>query len=259
MAELSDLIGSVPHKIALAGGWIDQPFMTKVHPDKRGSMVVASVVPDFPVMERSGMSGGTRRKALELWNGRLPDGDLDQLVRDLYMEENRDKPEPSGSQDMIGIIYPGINRLDFDFDYEDGYFPRHIESCLDRKIITWLESVLHVLPVGPRPDGYNPLGARNLQPDWVKRLGRSGEDCFNAITSMNGKALGESFNECMECWEFLLPDILHHHTLRIDLKGLLENYQARYDGAMYSGCGGGYLYIVSRKNVPGTFKINIRT
>jgi len=27
---------------------------------------------------------------------------------------------------------------------------------------------------------------------------------------------------------------------------------------MYSGCGGGYFYIVSKEPVPGTFKANIR-
>jgi hypothetical protein len=28
---------------------------------------------------------------------------------------------------------------------------------------------------------------------------------------------------------------------------------------MYSGCGGGYLIIVSEKPVPGAFKVNVRT
>ena len=34
------------------------------------------------------------------------------------------KAEPSGSQDMIGLIYPGVNRLDYDFGHEGGYLPR---------------------------------------------------------------------------------------------------------------------------------------
>ena len=60
---------------------------------------------------------------MKLWNGRLPDGDPADLVRELYAEENRGKAEPSGSQDMIGLIYPGVNRLDFDFACEGGVFP----------------------------------------------------------------------------------------------------------------------------------------
>jgi hypothetical protein len=66
-------------------------------------------------------------------------------------------------------------------------------------------------------------------------------------------------NECMLCWETLLPDVVHHHTLTIDLMGLLKPYQARYHGAMYSGCGGGYIYVVSDEPVPGGFQVKVRT
>lgn len=31
----------------------------------------------------------------------------------LYEAENKGKAEPSGSQDMIGLVHPGINRLDY--------------------------------------------------------------------------------------------------------------------------------------------------
>jgi hypothetical protein len=40
--------------------------------------------------------------------------------------------------------------------------------------------------------------------------------------------------------------------------GLLCYYQAHFPGAMYSGCGGGYLFVVSERPVPGGFKIKIR-
>jgi hypothetical protein len=38
----------------------------------------------------------------------------------------------------------------------------------------------------------------------------------------------------------------------------LTVYQKNHPGAMYSGCGGGYLFVVSNKPVPGAFKVNIR-
>ena len=78
-------------------------------------------------------------------------GNPKELVQKLYMEENKGKAKPSGSQDMIGIIHPGINRLDYDFTYRKGVFPRYIESCNDPQIAGWLEKVIHVLPVAPRP------------------------------------------------------------------------------------------------------------
>lgn len=45
----------------------------------------------------------------------------------------------------------------------------------------------------------------------------------------------------------------------VDLKGILRAYQRRYAGAMYSGCGGGYLFVVSDEPVPGGFQITIRS
>ena len=39
---------------------------------------------------------------------------------------------------------------------------------------------------------------------------------------------------------------------------ILTSYQKRYAGAMYSGCGGGYLFVISKEPVPGAFQINIR-
>jgi hypothetical protein len=40
---------------------------------------------------------------------------------------------------------------------------------------------------------------------------------------------------------------------------LLRAYQRQYAGAMYSGCGGGYLIVVSETPVPGALKVNVRT
>ena len=111
--------------------------------------------------------------------------------------------------------------------------------------------MIHVLPVSPRPEGYNPLAVKRVTPERVARLGKSGEDCYAAIVNRNVAALGKSMNECMECWETILPNTVTHKTITVDLKGILEYYQANYHGAMYSGCGGGYLYVVSDRPVPG--------
>ncbi len=119
--------------------------------------------------------------------------------------------------------------------------------------------MLNLIPVEPRPDGYNPLGVKNLKPSWVARLGQSGQDCYDAIVAMDSKALGASLNLTMKCWETLLPHVVRHPALRVDLMPILKAYQRQYPGAMYSGCGGGYLIVVSEKLVPGAFKVNVRT
>jgi hypothetical protein len=257
--QITQVIGEIPYRIALAGGWIDQPFVSKLNPDPPGSMVVIGLHPTFCWMERAGMATGTRNVALKLWHGKMPAGNSAKLVEELYAEENKGKTEPSGSQDMIGLLYPGVNRLDYDFNHKGGIFPKHIESCNDQKIARWLEKVIKVLAVAPRPDGYNPLGVRNLDAEWVRRLGQSGKDCYSAIMAMDVKALGASMNECMKCWKTILPHTVVHPTIKTDLLGVMHYYQSKYPGAMYSGCGGGYLYVVSDEPVPGAFKVNVRT
>jgi hypothetical protein len=253
------VIGGIPYRMAFAGGWIDQPFVSCLNPDPPGAMVVVSLEPTCWFMERCGMATGTRKVALELWGDSLPVRDRSALVRELYEAENRGRPEPSGSQDMIGLIYPGVCRLDYDAAHAGGVFPVHIESTSDPDVVRWLGSVIHMLPVAPRPPGYNPLGIKNLDPETIARLGHTGRECFEAIVSMDVAALGASMNACMACWEALLPHVVRHPTVSTDLAGILEHYQACYPGAMYSGCGGGYLYVVSEEPVPGAFQITVRT
>lgn len=256
--KITDVIGGIPYRMAFAGGWIDQPFVSSVNPTPPGSMVVVGLEPTMPFMHRCGMATGTRKVAMRIWGDRFPEGDKAELVRTLYREENKDQPEPSGSQDMIGLIYPGVCRLDYDADHEGGYFPVHIESNNDPEVAAWIERVVHMVPVEPRPPGYNPLGDQDLDPEWVRRLGQSGKDCFDALVGRDLAGLGASMNECMQCWETILPHTVHHPTLNFDLRKILEAYQARYPGAMYSGCGGGYLYVVSEDPVPGGFKVKTR-
>ena len=256
--SLSEVIGRIPYRVALAGGWIDQPFMSRLNPAPPGSMVVVGLEPEFFFMERCGMATGTRNIALKAWGKNPPAGEPDALTRELYALENQGRAEPSGSQDMIGLLYPGINRLDYDYAVEGGIFPAHIQSCRDAETATWLERVIHLLPVQQRPPGYNPLGEQNLDPAWVQRLGQSGKDCYSAILQRDMCALGASFNECMRCWETLLPHTVRHPSISIDLVGLLESYQSRFPGAMYSGCGGGYLLVVSEKPIAGAFQVKVR-
>jgi hypothetical protein len=257
-SDIITVIGKIPYRMALAGGWIDQPFVSKLNPAPPGSMVVVGLEPIFRYMDRCGMATSTREVALKLWNDALPDRDPGELMRELYTAENRGRPEPSGSQDMAGLIYPGINRLDYDYGFERGIFPMHVESNNDPKVVRWLEDVVQMVPVAQRPENYSPLGEKHLDPEWVRRLGQSGKRCFDAILAKDIKELGDSVNECMKSWEALLPHTVRHPAITVDLMGILDYYQSRYAGAMYSGCGGGYLYVVSKEPVPGSIRVKVR-
>ena len=256
--DITQVIGSIPYRMAFAGGWIDQPYVSRHNPTPPGSMVVVAIEPNIPFMDRSGMGTSTRKVAMRIWDGHVPDRDPADLVRELYAAENEGQTAPSGSQDMVGILYPGINRLDYDIAYEDGYFPVHIESNNDPEVAAWLEHMLYLVPINQRPAGYNPLVEKHLKPEWISRLGKSGQTCFDAIVTQDAQSLGASMSECMLCWEQILPGTVRHPTITIDLMSILAHYQKRYYGAMYSGCGGGYVYVVSDEPVPGGFQIKAR-
>ena len=256
--DLTALIGSIPYRLALSGGWIDQPYISRYNPTPPGSMVVVGLEPSTRFMDRCGMGTSTRRVAAQLWGDCLPERSPYDLMRELYEAENAGKSEPSGSQDMAGLIYPGVSRLDYDAAIEGGTYPAQIVSNRDPGVARWLEQVFYLVPVLQRPAGYNPLETKNLDPDWIRRLGQSGKDCYAAIVAKDLAGLGAAMNECMACWEAILPGTVRHPTIQLDLMALWRVYQARYPGAMYSGCGGGYLYVVSDEPVPGGFQIKVR-
>jgi hypothetical protein len=257
---LQAVIGGLPYRLQMAGGWIDQPFVSALDPDPPGSMVVVSLRPVVRYMDRCGLATGTRLAAQRLWGDALPgDRPPADLVRELYAAENAGRAEPSGSQDMCGLVYPGVSRLDYDVRVEGGIFPAHVESTSDPEVVAWLERVIHLVPVAERPPGYGPLGVKRLEPRWIARLGASGRACYEAILAMDLAGLGESLNECSRAWDAILPQVFEHPTISIDLRGLLEVYAATSAGAMFSGCGGGYLIVAAEEPPPGSARIVVRT
>lgn len=256
---LAGAIGSLPYRLQMAGGWIDQPFVSSLNPEPPGSMVVVSLQPVARYMDRCGMATGTRVAARALWGDAFPAGRTPaSLVRELYASENADRVEPSGSQDMCGLIYPGISRLDYDASIDGGWFPAHVESTSDPDVVAWLERVIHLVPVAPRPPEYGPLGIKRLDPAWIARLGASGRACYDAIVAMDLAALGESLNECSRAWDAILPQVFGHPTITLDLRGLLAAYASDYPGAMMSGCGGGYVIVASETPPPGSSRVVVR-
>ena len=53
----------MPYRMAFAGGWIDQPFVSRLNPEPPGSMVVVALHPTFRWMDRCGMGTSTRKVA----------------------------------------------------------------------------------------------------------------------------------------------------------------------------------------------------
>jgi len=237
-----------PYRLCLAGGWIDQPWVSEIHP---GSVVVAQILPTMEFNDRSGLATSSRKVGIELWGDRYPDGDYEQNARLLFGAENPPGREYiSGSQDHIGLLYPGISRL----FYNGAYWPDRIDSNTESDTCDWLSKVLHLIPLEPRPDGYDPLKEKHLEKKLIKELGESGDKCWQAIINKNINQLGAALSQTFISWRKILP----HTVPDWILKEMETKYFPNYPGAITSGSGGGYVIVVSDKMVDNAIKIKIR-
>ncbi len=237
-----------PYRVCLAGGWMDQPWVSGIHP---GSVVVAQVWPDFDFNDRSGMATSSRKVGMELWGNKLPSGNPLRNAQLLFGAENPPGSEyVSGSQDHIGLLVPGISRL----DYKGSFWPEKIETTTDSEICEWLSGVLNFAPLVPRPEGYDPLLKKNLDDRLVKRLGDSGALCYEAILKKDAGLLGEAMKESFLVWREMLPCTVPDWVM----EEMETNYFPKYRGAITSGSGGGYVVFPSEQEVEGTVKIRIR-
>lgn len=240
------LLLRLPYRLCLAGGWVDQPWVSTVHP---GFVVVAQIWPTMNFNDRSGLATSSRKVALELWGDRIPAGDPVRNALLLFGAENPPGTKYiAGSQDQIGLLVPGINRL----YYEGDFWPKRIDSCVNPDICDWLSHVLHLVPLQPRPEGYDPLAVQCLDKKWIAALGQAGQLCYESIIKKDVHGLGRSLTQTFEMWQKILP-----HTVPESIKEDVDKY-ADHPGAVTSGCGGGYIIIASERTVEGAEKIRIR-
>jgi cytidyltransferase-like protein len=237
-----------PYRLCLAGGWIDQPWVSKIHP---GSVVVAQIWPTMDFNDRSGLATSSRNVAIQIWGDRYPDGDFGQNARLLFGAENPPgKKYISGSQDHIGLLYPGINRL----YYSGGYWPEKIESTTETDTCDWLSQVLHLVPLEPRPEGYDPLKEMHLEKPLIKMLGEAGDLCWESILKKDVTGLGKALTDTLLSWKKILPMTVPEWVMN-ELETI---YFPNYPGAVTSGSGGGYVVVVSEKEIEGSLKIRVR-
>jgi hypothetical protein len=200
--------------------------------------------------DRSGMATSSRSVAIELWGNQLPEGDPLRNAQLLYGAENYQNTYISGSQDHIGLLKPGVNRL----YYNGSHWPEKIESSVDPEICDWLSSVIHLVPLRPRPEGYNPLLEQRLTAEIVKELGKAGDLCWQSIISKDLAGLGQSMKDTFHAWRKMLPNTVPDWVL----KEMETNYFPFLPGAITSGSGGGYVMVASEKKVEGAIKIKVK-
>ena len=238
----------IPYRLDLAGGWLDQPFVSKFG---SGPVLTISLEPVIEFNARSGMASSSRRRAIELWQTDLPEGDREKLAKVLFAFENPPGTKIfAGSQDSIGIVFPGLNRL----DYRGQYWPEKITPHHDETILRWIEQHLHLVPLGPRRASYDVFKGKSITPPKVRALAAAADGCWNAIQKMDLEAFGRQMRASFEAQTALFPQMSNGA-----IQKMIRHYAKTSLGWKLSGAGGGgYLVLVSRQPVPGAIQLKIR-
>ena len=239
---------NIPYRIDLAGGWHDQLSVNRFCP---GSVITICIEPDYEFNNRSGMSTSSRRAAIEMWHVDIPEGDRETLAKMVFRYENPPgSAYISGSQDAIGIVMPGLNRL----DYDNGYWPVNIESVLDAKILQFIEENLWLIPLSPRMSNYDVLENTNITHEGAGRLAAAAEKCWQAILSCDVDAWGAASSESFQAQIAMYPNMAPQEVL-----DSIALYKDKVKGYKITGAGGGgYLVLISDTPVENGLKIRIR-
>ena len=239
---------NIPYRIDLAGGWHDQLSVNKLCP---GSVITICIEPDYEFNNRSGMSTSSRKAAMEMWHVDIPEGDRETLAKMVFRYENPPGGTYiSGSQDAIGIVMPGLNRLDYDNDY----WPVHIESVTDSKILDFIENNIWIIPLSPRVSDYDVLEGTNITLEGAKALATATERCWKALTACDIEEWGKASKESFYAQIAMYPNMAPREVL-----DSIELYKDKVKGFKITGAGGGgYLVLINDTPVENALKIRIR-
>lgn len=237
----------MPFRIDLAGGWLDQPFVSKFHP---GAVITASIEPTMEFSDRSGMASSTRKRAIELWGNQLPSDNPQRLGKVLFCYDNPPGTiEVSGSQDALGIVLPGVNKL----NYNGNYWPQSIETTCDQSICEFLEKSINLIPLGPRKIPYNVLANTNITTVAVKELSDAAESCWEAIMNKDLTSFGKSLTDSFNAQVKMFPAMVNEEIINI-----IDAHRMKAAGWKITGAGGGGYLIIISDNTLNYQKICVR-
>ena len=236
--DIKDSTCQLPTRLDLAGTWIDQPYVSCHAP---GWAITMSLLPTFEVRERCGLSTSTRNMIKKIWPVKLPDMNPEILAKLVFCFENdpeRSDGIVSGAQDAIGICMPGLVR----HYYDNRFWPDKFETCLDEKVLSWVESHVCMIPMDPRRPGCSVVEGKDITEPKVKNLAKAADDCWNAILAMDFAAFASAFQASFDAQVAMFPAMIQGCVQDfIDEYSVLPEVHA---WKMPGAGGGGYLVLV---------------
>lgn len=228
--DLKSTLCQIPTRLDLAGTWIDQPYVSHHAP---GWAITISLEPNFEIRERSGLSTSSRNVIKSIWPLKLPDMDHEILARLVFCFENHPEREDgiiSGAQDAIGICVPGLCR----HYYNDHFWPEKIETCNDEAVLSWLESLLVMIPMEPRRPGCSVVEGKDITEAKVKALAKAADDCWEAIMARDVTAFAAAYAASFEAQVAMFPAMIQGCV-----PAYIEKYREQVLAYKMPGAGGG--------------------
>jgi len=238
----------LPYRIELAGGWLDQPYVSRHYP---GPVVTLSIEPTLEFNERSGMAGSTRNHMRELWGAKIPPGNYEKLAKILFCYDNPPGTKIiSGSQDSIGLVFPGLAYAYFDGEY----WPKWIEHRLDESLLSFVENALYLVPLGPRYADFDVMADTFFDREHAKALADATDENWDAILYQDIVKFGSSLRAMFDAQVAMFPSMMNDRVAEV-----IDKYRDSTLGWKLTGAGGGgYLILASDKPIPHAVRIIAR-
>jgi len=235
----------IPYRVELCGGWLDQPAVNRLCP---GDVLTLSIEPTQDFNDRSGMATSSRKKAIELWQTAIPAGNREQLARLLFCVDNPPGTVAvSGSQDALGLVMPGLNRL----HYDQGYWPVAIETVTAAATLDFVEANLWLIALPQRKADYDVLADTRINAESARKLSAATSRCWQAILAGDVRTWGECTRQCLEAQLEMYPNMM-----TADVAAAIAAYRDQAYGWKVTGCGGGgYLILISDRPVTNAIQI----
>ena len=157
----------------------------------------------------------------------------------------------SGSQDAIGIVFPGLNRL----DYARGeYWPEKITTVDDPVVLDWIEQHLWFITLPPREGNFNVLDKTDISTEKAMALAKAADEVWDAVQAKDTQKSGKAFKASFDAQVAMFP-LMKSNTV----SDTIELYKHKALGWKLAGAGGGgYLVLVSENPIENAIRIRIR-
>ena len=238
----------IPYRIDLAGGWLDQPYVSKHWP---GSVITVCIEPTMDFDDRSGLASSTRKVAVELWNSIMPAKDHETAARILFAVENPPGKEPiAGSQDAIGLAFPGFAKS----EYAGRYWPDRIIHKRGDAISQFIEDHVQLAPLGPRGGGYDVLANTRIDAGGARRLAGAADRCWQALLDRDLPAFGAAVRASFEAQVAMFPNMTNDAVRQ----AIASHAPTSHGWKLCGAGGGGYVMLVTEKDVEHGIPIVVR-